>query len=119
MKNARAGCSCRTRRGKQLFAKIRRCFPGAREHLEMAESVFERESVGGLPILDRCVSRAASIARKSSRIRVSSQSEVLMSNIVQALETAAAILLSVVVLTSIIAAVAVKRGEVALSKDRH
>ena len=55
----------------------------------------------------------------SSRIRVSSQSEVLMSNIVQALETAAAILLSVVVLTSIIAAVAVKRGEVALSKDRH
>jgi len=42
-----------------------------------------------------------------------------MSNIVQALETAAAILLSVVVLTSIIAAVAVKRGEVALSKDHH
>jgi hypothetical protein len=42
-----------------------------------------------------------------------------MSEIVPALEIASAILLSVVLLTSIIAAVAVKRGEVALSKDHH
>ena len=42
-----------------------------------------------------------------------------MSDVIHALETAAAILLSVVVLTGIIAAVAVKRGDAALSKRRH
>ena len=39
-----------------------------------------------------------------------------MSDIIQALETAAAILFGVVVLTGVIAAIAVKRGEAALSK---
>ena len=43
----------------------------------------------------------------------------LMSDVIHALETAAAILLSVVVLTGIIAAVAVKRGDAALSKHHH
>jgi hypothetical protein len=42
-----------------------------------------------------------------------------MSDVIHALETAAVILLSVVVLTGIIAAVAVKRGDAALSKRHH
>ena len=42
-----------------------------------------------------------------------------MSDIIHALETAAAILLGVVALTGVITLVAVKRGEAALFKDRH
>jgi len=42
-----------------------------------------------------------------------------MSDIAQALETAAAILVGVVILTGVIAAVAVKRGEAALSKHHR
>jgi hypothetical protein len=42
-----------------------------------------------------------------------------MSDIVHALETAATILLGVVALTGIIAWVAVKRGDAALSKHHH
>jgi hypothetical protein len=42
-----------------------------------------------------------------------------MSDVIHALETAAAILLGVVVLTGIIAGVAVKRGDAALSKHHH
>jgi hypothetical protein len=42
-----------------------------------------------------------------------------MSDVIHALETAAAILLGVIVLTGIISAVAVKRGDAALSKHHH
>ena len=43
----------------------------------------------------------------------------IMSDIIQALEPAAAILLGVVALTGIVAWVAVKRGDAALSKHHH
>ena len=42
-----------------------------------------------------------------------------MANIVHALEIAAAILLGVVILTGIVTALAVKRGEAALNKHNH
>ena len=42
-----------------------------------------------------------------------------MSDVIHALETAAAILLGVVALTGIIAVVAVKRGDAALSKHHR
>ena len=42
-----------------------------------------------------------------------------MSDVIHALETAAAILLGVVVLTGIITSIAVKRGDAALSKHHH